>query len=383
MGDEASPAQVLGQLGAVGIDFSVAEPAILDWLGNPDFTPYPALAAGLLGLLRERRLKQPVFIDVIAFNYENTPGVASPRRVEDVDTTVLRTAVVEGSNERYGQAVTDFTTLLSPLADPPMVTPVLAGLLVEGTTKVENGVQFVDTDNPQIEVGTTLTTVPAVWANGPVPQELQRQQLAWQFANGDAVFSVGDGEADAQNRPVRAGSLNEDAYAWPKTDGQFSGARTDQVTLIGRIRVAYRPLTVKLLVSGPKGFASNTGQPFRVALDPDVLLVPVETVRFFSPDVPVAGITAAGQMALWDHVPIIGATANTKNTDGGTGELRLAARAWDAYPTPSATEGLYQHQGWCPPTASGARRGSASGWSTTSTSRPTTPTPSRRGSTAA
>ena len=107
-----------------------------------------------------------------------------------------------------------------------------------------------------ITTAVRLRTVHADWANGMVPQELHRHGLQWQFNNGDAVYSVGGGEANAGPRPVRAGSLNDTAYAWPDAEGDFSGATGAVVNLAGRIRVAYKPLTVHLLISGPKAFAT-------------------------------------------------------------------------------------------------------------------------------
>lgn len=59
------------------------------------------MAQALLALLRPRPLRQPVPIDVIVFNYEHTPGAASPRRVGDVDQNILKQAIVEGYNERH------------------------------------------------------------------------------------------------------------------------------------------------------------------------------------------------------------------------------------------------------------------------------------------
>ncbi|MGW4531171.1 hypothetical protein ACWEOI_09495 [Nocardia sp. NPDC004340] len=103
---------MLDRLGADSIDFSVPEVELTDWLGNPDFTPYPALAGALLKLLDGNQLRRPVYLDVIVFNYEQTPGIASPRRVEDVDMHVLETAVVDGSNDRYGEVVSNFGELL-------------------------------------------------------------------------------------------------------------------------------------------------------------------------------------------------------------------------------------------------------------------------------
>lgn len=347
-------------LGMVGVDFSVPESDLTDWLNDPDFTPYPAISQSLLALLAGHRLSRAVFIDVIVFNYEHAPGVTSPRKVEQVNSGVLKKSVLDGFNERYGAAVPDFDGLLTPQGgpqpQPPGQTPVgtpapppvlLAGLVVEGATKTQNGTILVDTDNPLVTSTVKLITVHADWANGMVPQELNRQQLQWQFNNGDAVFSVGGGEADAQPHPVRAGSLNDTTYAFPNVEGSASGATSAQVDLAGRIRVGYKPVTVHLLISGPKAFASNTGQPFSVALDPDVLLVPVEVARFFAPDLSTE-TNMQDQMALWDQVPIINATANTKSIDSGSGELKLTARAWDSWPqlTP---EGVYRQSSWISP----------------------------------
>jgi hypothetical protein len=114
VGVQVQPEQTtLGALAAVGIDFSVSEADITDWLTNPEFTPYPALAEALLTRLSGNRLRQPVFLDVIAFNYEHTPGVPSPRAVEQVVAGVLEAAVLEGSNNRHGERATSFADLLA------------------------------------------------------------------------------------------------------------------------------------------------------------------------------------------------------------------------------------------------------------------------------
>ncbi|MER6957421.1 hypothetical protein [Streptomyces sp. NPDC000618] len=112
-GPPLAPA-VIEALAVMGVDFSVPEQDLRGWLANPEFTPYPAIAQALLGL--GRKLKAPVFIDVISFNYENRPGVASPRVVGDVRGDVLRVAIVEGWNVRYGASIpiTGFEQLLVP-----------------------------------------------------------------------------------------------------------------------------------------------------------------------------------------------------------------------------------------------------------------------------
>lgn len=113
-----NPEAVLDALTAVGIDFSVSRSDLLDWLGNPEFTEYPAFAAALLQLLGGQGLQRPVFIDVIVGFYEQSPGNPSPRRVEGVDTELLKQATLDGSNERYGEQATEFAALLKPAGRP-------------------------------------------------------------------------------------------------------------------------------------------------------------------------------------------------------------------------------------------------------------------------
>jgi DNA-binding SARP family transcriptional activator len=103
---------IIQALGRAGVDFSVAEASLRTWLANPVFTPYPAISQVLL--LRGWRLKAPVFLDVIVSNYEQAPGITSPRTVADVRPDVLKAAILEGSNARHGTQITDFEQLLKP-----------------------------------------------------------------------------------------------------------------------------------------------------------------------------------------------------------------------------------------------------------------------------
>jgi hypothetical protein len=104
------------RLGLHGVDYSQPKSVLVSYLNNPEFTSYPALADALLQLLAGRVLRRPVDIFSVVWNYENDPGNPSPapRRVEDVDFDVLKDAVLENFNERYGQEVTDFESLLKP-----------------------------------------------------------------------------------------------------------------------------------------------------------------------------------------------------------------------------------------------------------------------------
>jgi hypothetical protein len=105
------PTNGLLALRLVGVDFSVQESDMTGWLDNL-YTPYPAIAATLLRLLEGRRLRQPVYMDVIAWNYENAPGATSPRTVDDVDVGRLKAAVLEGYNSRYGEAISAFDEIV-------------------------------------------------------------------------------------------------------------------------------------------------------------------------------------------------------------------------------------------------------------------------------
>jgi hypothetical protein len=95
----------LRMLERIGVDFSVEESELREWLANPEFTPYPAMAQALL--LMQRGLKAPVFLDVIVFNYEHTPGVASPRNLDDVRFDVLKQAILDGFNIRHGTSLSN------------------------------------------------------------------------------------------------------------------------------------------------------------------------------------------------------------------------------------------------------------------------------------
>lgn len=97
-------------LDEIGVDFSVPESTMRDWLANPSYTPYPAIAQALLKM--GRQFKSPIYLDVIVWNYEHTERVKSPRDVSDVKTDVLEQAALDASNERYGTEVQDFEQLL-------------------------------------------------------------------------------------------------------------------------------------------------------------------------------------------------------------------------------------------------------------------------------
>ncbi len=124
LNDPANPVRTLvegdpiSRLLAVGIDYSVPEPDIRDWVVN-NFTPYPALSGALLALLKDTGLRKLVHIDVVACDYIRAPncdfeqsGVAWPHSVAEVDTNRLKAAILDAYNERYGETVRNFEGIL-------------------------------------------------------------------------------------------------------------------------------------------------------------------------------------------------------------------------------------------------------------------------------
>ena len=104
-------ADLISRLLSVGVDFSVPEADIRDWVVNP-FTPYPAYSAALLDLLKDTGLRKPVFIDVISWKYEHEPGGAAPKSAADVDSERLRVAILQAYDERYDEHANEFQQIL-------------------------------------------------------------------------------------------------------------------------------------------------------------------------------------------------------------------------------------------------------------------------------
>ncbi|MGH3686987.1 MAG: hypothetical protein ACRDSM_18465 [Pseudonocardiaceae bacterium] len=105
-----SPADSITALRSINVDFSVPREVLEQWLGNPKYTSYPAISSVLV---KGRKLRDWVFIDVIVFNYENTPGVKPPRTESDVRIDVLKAAVLEGYNERHGTSESSFDAIIT------------------------------------------------------------------------------------------------------------------------------------------------------------------------------------------------------------------------------------------------------------------------------
>lgn len=104
-----SPDQTMAALAALNVITSMGVPNLLDYLGDPQYTEYPAIAEVLFTLLAGRRVTQIVYIDVIAYHYEQ--GHPKPFTVAAVDVNALQAATIAAYNENWGAHLTDFSQL--------------------------------------------------------------------------------------------------------------------------------------------------------------------------------------------------------------------------------------------------------------------------------
>lgn len=102
---------MISGLAAMNITYSVEENVVREWLANAEYTPYPAVATRLITLLNGRRLANPLDLDVIVYDYENTPGIQSPRKIADVKEDALVAALLKSYNARHGASARDLSEI--------------------------------------------------------------------------------------------------------------------------------------------------------------------------------------------------------------------------------------------------------------------------------
>lgn len=108
-----SAQRIAQDLEAINIDFS--DPKAFDHLSNP-FSNYPQFATGCLKLLGEQRLKRKVYFDVIFWNYTEELGgkINSDSPDGDINTNILKAAMIRAYNTRNGSNVLSFGDIVEP-----------------------------------------------------------------------------------------------------------------------------------------------------------------------------------------------------------------------------------------------------------------------------
>jgi len=108
----AHSSDVLISLRQAGVDYSVSETQIRDWLGNRA-TPYPAVADALLKLLKAKPLRKPVYLDVVVWNYTHANGGSGDDAITSgINVDTLKKAVMAANHSRYGGEASTFESLL-------------------------------------------------------------------------------------------------------------------------------------------------------------------------------------------------------------------------------------------------------------------------------
>jgi hypothetical protein len=108
-----SAQRLIQDLDAVNIDFSDSKER--DHLSNSS-SNYSQFAKGCLKLLNNQRLKKKVYFDVIFWNYTEELGgkVASDSPEGDLDTNILKAAMVKAYNTRNGSSALSFGDIVEP-----------------------------------------------------------------------------------------------------------------------------------------------------------------------------------------------------------------------------------------------------------------------------
>ncbi len=165
---------------------------------------------------------------------------------------------------------------------------------VEGAFQVKDGTVLVDVDNPRIwdralVIGTTRTP----------------QGVSFQAIDHLTVISDGDGRASqggffAPDTAGSAASINATLTRIPAALGSFgTGPNADRIDLMtAGIRVGHRPVTVTLQDVQSNHVPLSPFATFRMGLNPDVLLVPVQVFVVFSDQAPGAADGFPRELAL-------------------------------------------------------------------------------------
>jgi hypothetical protein len=108
-----APQQLKEDLLAVNLDFS--DPRLSAELEN-SASSYPQFAAGCLRLLSTERLKKKTYFDVVFWNYtEELKGTIHPDAPDgDLNTTMLKAAMVSAYNSRNGGNALSFGDVVEP-----------------------------------------------------------------------------------------------------------------------------------------------------------------------------------------------------------------------------------------------------------------------------
>jgi hypothetical protein len=166
-----------------------------------------------------------------------------------------------------------------------------------GHPGADKNVVYTDVDNPRVWTGADVEPYQSP-SGGTVNPYWMRDDSEVASGGIDFMWNVtgGEGAANVDRLSGARASIAEPLTPWSASVGPFS---SPFMPFAGGLRVGKTPVKVGLEDSG-----APTGYRVNVALDPNVLLVPVQVVVFYDD---ATGIPPSGsletQLALWDRVP--------------------------------------------------------------------------------
>lgn len=151
---------------------------------------------------------------------------------------------------------------------PPMA---YTKVCVEGAFQIRDGVILTDVDNPRIWDGAQISG-----QRTSAGVMYRKRDETIEFTQGDGTSARG-GSRFAFDTSGTNASINATLTRIPTTLGTWDVPWTDSMIDLVTIgaRVGHRPMDVELRVLGPDLVPSTT-QRFKLALNPDVMLVPVQ-----------------------------------------------------------------------------------------------------------
>lgn len=202
------------------------------------------------------------------------------------------------------------------------------------------GVFYTDKDNPLVWTKTTLQR----WdlpTGARVGQDYLRDDTGYRVGHGDLNLRVtgGDVAADLATLSGTARSLSADLFPWTSAAGSWA-APSSMIAVSPGLRLGGAPESIQLTATRPTGGEEMAAFPTTVALDPNVLLVPIQAVIFYPEGQDAIGrVFEAGQLGLWDRVPTVGARSSFSADGGTTGTAQLLSNVVAA-PAPATARGF-------------------------------------------
>lgn len=239
--------------------------------------------------------------------------------------------------------------VIAAACTPNGCTPPQPGLdpnssVIETGTSGGPNLVLVTLDNPDIHFLQGLVGVPTQCGDTASPQEIISSGSSFEFEHSDFRVDVnGEAPPNSSGDTLFHGSVTEDLYPWTNEDGNF-GAFPGSTSAVAPfdthgVRLGYKATPIEFVETWPDGVAHpDYASSFSVALDPNVLLVPIQVVIPYSSTLPQNGVRKGFHRLLWDGAITLSQNTVVNDTYPTCTELGSVHRTWDT--------NAANHDGW-------------------------------------